>query len=81
MVNPKAHNLSVTIYPTHIKMLDELALRLECSRAQVIRTLITSHYAHTVTHKPTCANGSQCLVPHLHNQPVPSTPGAPPEAT
>lgn len=46
--------------------LDELAARLKCSRAQIIREAIDHRWKMQLQGIPTCANGRGCYVAHLH---------------
>jgi len=50
------------------KELDALAEKMRCPKSQVIRRLLMGAHRHLLEDKPRCADGSGCLVPHLHTQ-------------
>ena len=70
---PKAFN--VLLSKDEREKLSELASKHHRSRGAVIRYLIRLSHSMAVMRLPRCANGSVCLVPHLHSQPGQEGPG------
>ena len=65
---------NVILPDRHHDMLSALANLQGCARGQVIRNLIAIAHHMTLEDRPHCANGTPCLVPHLHR------PSAPPRS-
>lgn len=64
---PKAFN--VLLSREEREKLADLAGKHHRSKGAVIRYLIRLGHSMTILRIPRCANGSACLVPHLHSQP------------
>jgi len=56
-----------------ILRIDALQDKLAKPRSVILRAALQFFHSHEIDGNPTCANGSRCLVPHLH-QPIPQAP-------
>lgn len=52
--------------PTAFEHLQQLADKLQCSKAHALRTAVSALYRHECARVPTCANGQACYVPQMH---------------
>lgn len=68
-MSKRGHSFNVVLDATQITHLGELATRSKCSQAQIIRFALRDAWNMVFRHKPTCADGSRCFVPHMHPQP------------
>lgn len=72
-----SHQFNALLAPRHMDALNELAEHLHSSRAHIVRRCIDALHAMEILRVPHCANGTRCLVPHLHQHPDQVTPPAP----
>lgn len=64
----KTHRMTALLTESDDRMLTQLCTLDNESKGAVLRVAIRSSYAMRVLHKPTCATGQPCLVPHVHPQ-------------
>jgi hypothetical protein len=60
-------SFNVLLDPERHRNLCTLARELGISRGAVLRQLLDSGFNHIATKIPTCANGHNCFVPHMHH--------------
>lgn len=60
-------------------MLDAVAARLRRPKAHIIRDGVTAAYNMACAQRPTCADGTACRCPQMHQQLPPVTPPTNPD--
>lgn len=76
----KIRSVNILIDEPRFQNLVALASFKGISRSAVIRQLIDNDFKHSLSQRPTCANGHACFVPQMqHYQPPVQVTNSPPE--
>lgn len=62
----RKQSYNVILDERQLKRLTQLAINRACPRSAIVRTLIDNAYQMIQLHVPTCADGSKCFVPQMH---------------
>ena len=67
-MHTKEINFNVRFDDAGRRELEALADRFRCSRAEVLRRLVSNAFTHITGKMPCCADGGRCFVPHMHTK-------------